>query len=558
MSAATPESGGPAALSRSRSRIPPQLVAVAGAALVLIVALVVVLFFFVLRHQAAIDKLVPDSADVVVVANLDPSVSQKANLLRLSGKFPKLKTSQDLSRQLDDTLNQGFKGAGLSFDQDIKPWLGSRIGLSVTVSDRPAVLLMVDSRDDAKAKAALRKVRNSDQGKAMHWSDKTYQGQTVSVGTSTDGSEPAVYAYVDHTVLLSNNEGLVHDAIDADRGAKGRLADSTQYKSTLALLPADHLLLIYADGTRIDRQLKDSLRSGSGGVPASSLNQVDAFRSLGFALSAQPDGLAADLQIRLDSSKLDASTRTALSQRKSLTALINRVPSKAYAFLATNSIKQTAQALADQAARSGPDAKQALDQLGLTGPRGALDHLTGLAAVELSPSSSPAPGGALILTTDDPGGLQRVFDNLVSSAQSSGSASLQRQTYKGVDVTIVNDPSFSQQGYAPAYAVTGNLGIVGTTPDQVFSIIDAAGGQYRVGNDPVYAEAASRVDRDPDTIAFLDITQGAAEIRAALPADGQGQYDRDVAPNIQPLKALILTGKQQPDRISERLFLRIQ
>lgn len=266
MSAITPESGQPAALSQSRSRIPPQVVAVAGAALVVIVALALLLFFFVLRHQAVIDKMVPDSADVVVVADLDPSVGQKANLLSLSQKFPKLKSSQDLSRQLDDTLNQGFKGAGLSFDKDIKPWLGSKIGLSVTVSDKPAVLLMVDSRDDAKAKAALNKVRNSDQGKAMRWSDTTYQGQTLSIGTSTDGSEPAVYAYVDHTVLLSNNQGLVHDAIDADRGARGRLADSAQYKSTLALLPADHLLLIYADGARIDRRLKDSLRSSSAGV----------------------------------------------------------------------------------------------------------------------------------------------------------------------------------------------------------------------------------------------------------------------------------------------------
>lgn len=531
--------------------------AVAGAALVVLVALALFLFFFILRHQAAIDKLVPASADVVVVADLDPSVAQKANLLLLSQKFPRLKSSQDVSRQIDDSLNQGFKGAGLSFDRDIKPWLGSRIGAAFTASDKPAIVLLVDSRDDARAKATLSKLRNSDQGKAMHWSDSTYQGQTISVGSPGDGSEPAVYAYVDHTVMLANNEAIVRDAIDADRGAKGRLADSSEYKAMLSLLPSDHLLLIFADGTRIDARIKDSLRSSASTLPASNLNQVDAFRSVGLAISAQSDGLAADLQIRLDTSKLDAATRAALNQHTSLSPVIDRVPAKSYAFFATNGAKQLAQSTADQLASSGADAKQALDQLGLTGPNGALAHLTGLAAFELGPSSSPAPGGALIMTTNDPASVRTFLDNITSNAQQSSGVTVQNQSYQGQTVTVLNDASFVAQGYAPAYAVSGNLAIIGTTPDEVEAVIDTSS-QRGISGAPTYRSAAARVDRDPDSAIFIGIGQGAAAIRAALTTDLQAQYDRDVAPNIKPLNALVLTGRQHPDRISERLFLRIQ
>src|SRR5437667_8999943 len=101
-------------------------VAVAAILAVLVVAAVAVaVWFLLLRHSAAIDKLVPQSADVLVVADLDPSISQKANLLSLSHKFPYLKNDQALSRRVDDGLNQAFKDAGLSFDRDIKPWLGS-------------------------------------------------------------------------------------------------------------------------------------------------------------------------------------------------------------------------------------------------------------------------------------------------------------------------------------------------------------------------------------------------------------------------------------------------
>src|SRR5207302_229065 len=178
-------------------------VAVAAILAVLVVAAVAVaVWFLLLRHSAAIDKLVPQSADVLVVADLDPSISQKANL------------------------------------------------------------------------------------------------QSLSVGTPGDGSQPAVYAYVDHTVLIGNDEAMVREAIDADRGAKGRLVESSGYKATLSLLPSDRLLLAYVDGGRIDQRVKDAIRRGTSGaqVPTASLNQIDAFRSLGFALAAHANGLAADLQ----------------------------------------------------------------------------------------------------------------------------------------------------------------------------------------------------------------------------------------------------------------------
>jgi Protein of unknown function (DUF3352) len=134
--------------------VAPGIVA-AAAGLVVVLALAVAAWYVLLRHTAAVDKLVPQSADVLIVADLDPSIGQKVNLLGLSHKFPNVKNDQALSHQIDDALNQGFKDAGLSFDRDIKPWLGSRVAASVGIGDRTAALLLVDSKDDGKAKAAL-------------------------------------------------------------------------------------------------------------------------------------------------------------------------------------------------------------------------------------------------------------------------------------------------------------------------------------------------------------------------------------------------------------------
>src|SRR5438309_809112 len=447
----------PAVSSQTRAgrRWPVRPRIVAGVvALVVLAAVAAAAWFVLLRHTAAIDKLVPQSADVLVVADLDPSISQKVNLLTLSHKFPNLKTDQAVNRRVDDALNQAFKDSGLSFDRDIKPWLGSKRAVSASVGDRTAGLLLVDSKDDARAKTALLKLRNSTSGKALHWSDKTYQEQAVSVGSPADGSQPTVYAYVDHTVLIGNDEATVHRAIDADRGATERLAESSGYKATLSLLPGDRLLLLYVDGGRIDQRLKEAIRQGTSGgqIPPASLNQIDAFRSLGFAVAAHSNGLAADLQLRLDPAKLEATTRTALGQH-------------------TN------------------------------------------------------------------GGKVRT------------------RNYGGFDVQTVDAPELTQSGYAPSWAVSGKLGIIGTTPDQVFAVINAQNG---IPANRQYATAIREVDQDPDSVLYVAIKDAAAALRGQLPPDVRAGYDKDVAPNLQPLRAFILTSKQQPDRLSERFFLEMQ
>src|SRR5438270_9430355 len=134
----------PAVSSQTRAgrRWPVRPRIVAGAvALVVLAAVAAAAWFVLLRHTAAIDKLVPQSADVLVVADLDPSISQKVNLLSLSHKFPNLKNDQAVNRRVDDALNQAFKDSGLSFDRDIKPWLGSKLAVSASVGDRTAGLL---------------------------------------------------------------------------------------------------------------------------------------------------------------------------------------------------------------------------------------------------------------------------------------------------------------------------------------------------------------------------------------------------------------------------------
>ncbi len=91
-------------------------------AFVVALALVVVgsagaLAYFKMRgaEGAVLDK-VPANADVVFVAHLDPAASQKANLFRMTAKFPDLGSREELTQRFNEMIDQALGGSGFSHD----------------------------------------------------------------------------------------------------------------------------------------------------------------------------------------------------------------------------------------------------------------------------------------------------------------------------------------------------------------------------------------------------------------------------------------------------------
>ncbi len=99
----------PAPLTRSwfaryrRLLIPAAGLAVVGAAAAAALVLV-------LTPRTSVEKMVPATVDVYAVANLDPSASQKLNLLRAVHRFPDTSTDQKLAEQLDKALKRSAPG----------------------------------------------------------------------------------------------------------------------------------------------------------------------------------------------------------------------------------------------------------------------------------------------------------------------------------------------------------------------------------------------------------------------------------------------------------------
>jgi len=519
----------------------------------------------VLTPRTSVEKMVPATVDVYAVANLDPSVSQKMNLLRAVHHFPDTSTDQKLADQLDKAL----KDSGITFTGDIQPWLGAQVAVAVRIPQGnadPPVALFAVSRDDAKAAAALTKLRAGSQGQKYHWRDTTYGGTTITVGSPTSTAPSAgslktgAYAIVDHVVVIASSEALIREIIDADQGRSARLTDSADYKATLAKLPSDRLALLYVNGhsmlSHLKTQLTTPLAASLAGIKG--LGDAEAFQGAALAFSARPDGLVADAAVRLDAGKLSASTRDALLHAGHATTVISWIPSSSDGFFAFANVNRTIQSALDQA---GPDpaVRRATDSVGLTGTQGILAHLTGDFAVEAELDRSFFPTGAVMLGTDDANRMRSFFTGILGLAAPGQAGRPTTTTYRGVTITTMAISGIgSQDHFLPAFAVLDGMGILASTPTELKAIIDAHKDHTAITRDATYGAAATASLSNPASVFYLDLAKIVKAIETAPAGSAvQGLHLKATA-NLTPLRAFMLTSESGPDGIVERFVVLVQ
>ena len=533
------------------------------------------------KPGGVVEKMVPATADVVAVANLDPSVTQKVNLLRAVHSFPDYKTDKAITDKLDGVL----KDSGLSFSGDIQPWLGSEIGASVrlnlksaaggSTADSPAAFYAV-SRDDTKARAMLAKLRASKWAKNYRWKDETYNGITISVGTPTDPSgTTGAYSIVDHVVVLATSSALIHEIIDTDQGRAPRLVDSSDYKATLAGLPSDRLGLVYVNGKSIVGNVKKEMATTPAlGLALKNVNDLDALQGIGATLSANGDGLLTDVLVKFDQAKLSPATREALAHPGRADTLVSWIPKASDAFLSITSLNRTIQTVLDQSGNTA-SVKAGTDAVGLTGPAGVLPHLTGDAGLEVSFGQNGLPAGAILLGTDDASTMNAFFARLLALAEGAAGSSfgspsgvavtppaspLSKSTYRGVVITSWTSPLLGQLGagetFIPSYAVLDGMGILASTPAEVKAIIDAHKGAATMASDPTFKTSSAASLAKPSAIVYVDIARLLNAIRQSPLGSQTGlSSSSTLGANADPFKAVIVTAASQADRATERFFV---
>jgi hypothetical protein len=113
------------------------------------------------------DDVLRSGALAFAKLDLDPAASQKVAIWQLSKKFPDLLKAANEDTALKDSLGAGLlTDSGLSYEQDVKPWLGSRIGVAAyapaAAGQAPQIAVAIQYTDEAKMTAALEKMDDAE------------------------------------------------------------------------------------------------------------------------------------------------------------------------------------------------------------------------------------------------------------------------------------------------------------------------------------------------------------------------------------------------------------
>src|SRR4051812_15327872 len=174
------------------------------------------------------DKYAPASTFAFAKVDLDPSAGEKIAAYRFIRKFPgsatnKTKNADDIRDRLLDMLFKDSSDPHVDYKQDIKPWLGARVGIAgfMDASHKPEVLGIVAVKDVAKARTSLARIRAASEGSAFAYDVKKD------------------YA------LLAPGKAVINDA--NAQLTKGNLAKSAHFRSDTQRLGGGQILTAWAD-----------------------------------------------------------------------------------------------------------------------------------------------------------------------------------------------------------------------------------------------------------------------------------------------------------------------
>ena len=209
--------------------------------------------------------VLPGDAFGYVRLDIDPSAGQKIAAVRFLSKLPQLKDTLGADDPRKKLWELATKDAGddcvskLSYDNDIAPWLGDRVGAAIRpggTADKPNLALAIQVKDEDRAKDALTRALACD---------------------SSDGSEVRMkdgYAIVTPAGVGDSTMAAV---------AKGTLAENATFKGDMTALGEQGVLSAWFDMGPGFKEIQNV--SGGAGVTPS----ADAQGRIVAALRFDPD-----------------------------------------------------------------------------------------------------------------------------------------------------------------------------------------------------------------------------------------------------------------------------
>jgi hypothetical protein len=466
--------------------------------------------------------LAPASSIVYAEANLDSG----GDVDQLLAKFP---GGGDAGGKISALIEKALKEdkAPISYEQDVKPWLGDQIGFFVNgrltadgdVQDAAAIIATTDED------AAMAAVDKAAEGKAK---DATYKDTDYKL--LGGAGDPGAAGIVDGALVVGTVSGF-EGAVDAAAGAG--LQDNDKYKQAIDGAAEDRLGLVYVDM----KAFYDIAATQAG---AESLQGFkDAFtQPYVVTLDADADGveLAATITETAGLGKIVPF----LSEG---TDLIGDVPAGSWLAIGQPELGKTIGSVVDVAAQQTGGRAQLERQLSLaTGM--TFDELTswmGDFALYVKGTSLADLSGALIVETTDEAQSTKVLAKLGQLAAAAGGAKV---TPSG-DGFTVTQPSLPQS----IHVLQRDGKVIVAYGDEAAQ--EAVGSGDTLADSTEYKDATASLGDGYAVSTWISIAP-ILQLLEGTPAANENEWAQ-VKSYLEPLGAIVSGAKADGDKVSSVL-----
>jgi hypothetical protein len=567
------------------------LYAAIGAILVIAIGagFAVVLGRTLFQAQRSIPKLVGE--DTQLYMSLTPNLSAIQGVQRLQAAYPQLFLDQD-SSSLDKQLEEAM---GVTFKDDVKPWLGREIAFAVSglkefksddggpLSESSAeqfakdaqIAIIMASTDNEKAQAFLDKQRAGRGEKDQEFDKTEYKGITIYEQKDSDRNPLSAFALVQSYVVFASDTATINAIIDRGADGKGTLEDNARFKGVLNNLPKEAVAYTYVDGPAVDtlftsamQEMLDELPDGQRAQLEQQLSNLKALQGVGLSLSVDPEGLQFDTAANFDTAKLDAEMKAQLEEAKTPADAerLKNISNRAMA-LFTFRIPATFKEQMLKAIKAQEDGEQMLEEMeqqtGLDLERDLLDWLVGdvslvvLPGEQLGDVTLPATGYLAIKPKDKAAaeaGVEKIGDVLQQMGEGQGIA-FEEQTIGDVSWQVVAEPESQQV-----------LGGYGFAKDELViafgkgSLESAGGKDAPITDDASFKLIADKLPKSNSGVFYLNVTS-AVELADQLGVGNEDSPEEaEFRKNVKPIKAIGLAaepGLDQSGVARGRMFIYI-
>jgi hypothetical protein len=476
--------------------------------------------------------LVPANAPLYAEATVRPEGKLRADA---EAALRKILRTGDPGATIAKALESASKGKqGVSFKDDVEPWLGDRVGAAVTslrTANDADYVFIASSKDDAKAKDAIAKAK----GAVVK---RSYKG----VDYRFDAKDRSAAAVIDHRVVIGTEGGL-KSAIDASKGDS--LAGADGLRAVRSKVAQDRLGLFYLDVQGVVRAV---------GQSASSDPQLGAL--LQSAAGAAPKAIGAALQVQPDVLRVDAvsiGTPKSASTGASGADVLAGLPAESWLGLGVANLGQTLDRVVQSIAGTG-----GLTGVGVKAVLGQFQQKTGLdlrtdvlswmgdAGVFVGGTTKDDLRGGLVIKTSDPAKTRRAIAVLERFARHSDGAHVSALRFQGVDKGFTVRP---KSGPRVDVGLAGGKFIVSFGKFRAFK--DAVDPNQGLGSTVTFTGAAAKLGNRLRPSFFLDFPQVVGLIEGFAGNDASFQKAK---PYLETFGSIVAGGKDEGDGVTRTRF----